>query len=138
MVEHIPVVPHSRREARRAAQRASVRSRLAGIGGVGVALGITAAVVVGPMASADTAPAKVAVIASPVKAQTIAAVTAPVVEVDLNVSVPTITKNEPPPAPKPKVKSYNGSKKAKTYSETQAVADHHKDCGDKSWKKDKN
>lgn len=131
--EHIPVVPHSRRQAR-ATQRKSVRSRLAGIGGVGIALGVTAAVVMAPMANAGTAPAKVASVA-PAHTVTVSAVTAPAVEVDLSVAVPTVTKNEPPPAPKPQTTSKSSTKSgSKTASKTSSESGSHegKDCVDKS------
>jgi hypothetical protein len=124
MVEHIPVIPHARREAR-AANRG--KSRIAGIGGMGVALGITAAVVIAPMAQA-TAPATKLSPGGPVAAHHVSAVTAPAVEAELSVTVPTIIKNEPPP--KPKAKPFKKTYQQK--SESQVGGDGDKNCGDKS------
>jgi hypothetical protein len=125
MVEHVPVIPHTRRETRAASR---TQSRLAGIGGIGVALGITAAVVVAPMAQAS-APATKLSPGGPVAAHHVDAITAPAVEANLAVTVPTIIKNEPPP--KPKAKPFKKTYQQK--SESQVAADGDKDCGDKSY-----
>lgn len=136
MVEHVPVTPHRRRDAR-ATSPGQVRSRLAGIGGMGVALGITAAVVIAPMASAS-APATKLSPGGPVAAHHVDAVVAPAVAVDLSVTVPTIIKNEPPPVKKPKPKPFKKTWQEK--SSTAVAAEGDKNCGDKShgdWDGDK-
>lgn len=125
MVEHVPVIPHTRRETR-ASRR--TRSRLAGIGGVGVALGITAAVVIAPMAQASAPTSKLSA-GGTVAAHHVGAITAPAVDVELAVTVPTIVKNEPPPVHKPKAKPFKKSYQQK--SDSAVSADGDKNCGDK-------
>jgi len=123
--EQVPVISHSRREAR---DRARARTRLAGIGGIGAALGITAAVVIAPIAQ-GSAPAAALTPAGAVKVQTVSAVTAPLVEQSVAVEVPTIVKNEPPPPPKVKAKFKAPSKQAKHADGVAGDDDH--GCGDK-------
>jgi hypothetical protein len=105
---------------------------------MGIALGITAAVVIAPMAHAGTPTTKLSA-GGPVAAHHIDAVVAPAVAVDFAVTVPTIIKNEPPPVKKPKPKpAYK--KQAPAQSSTEVAAEGHKGCGDKShgdWHGDK-
>lgn len=103
MVEEVPVMPHGRRETR-AARRRRARTRLTGVAGVGALLGLTAAVVVAPMAQGSNSALAISPAGSPAHSQ-VGAVTAPVVDSLFTVDVPTITHNPPPPPPpKPKAK----------------------------------
>lgn len=129
MVELVPVLPHGRRDTR-AARRQRARKRLSGVAGVGAVLGLTAAVVVAPMAQGSTASLSIAPAGSPAGTH-VDAVTAPVVDSVFTVTVPTITHNPPPPPP-PKPRS---KPRIATSSHTGAVSDSgDKDCGDKHWK----
>ena len=101
MVEQIPVINHYRRETRLQARR-RLHTRLGGIGGVAAAMGITAIVVMAPMAQgANSGPTSVTPASIPV-ATTVHAVTAPLVTHDEALELPSFTLNPPPPAPKVK------------------------------------
>jgi hypothetical protein len=126
MVEHVPVLPHGRR-ATRAARQQRARSRLAGLGGVGAALGLTAAVVMAPMAQGSNPPRGLAPAVSPA-AQHVDAVAAPTVDSVFTVTVPTITHNPPPPPP-PKPKPAGVKRDQTGVSDVGDKRD--RDCGDK-------
>ncbi len=129
MVELVPVLPHGRRETR-VARRRRARQRLTGVAGVGAILGLTAAVVVAPMAQGSNASLSIAPAGSPAGTH-VSAVTAPVVDSVFTVDVPTITHNPPPPPP-PKPKS---KPRVAVSHENAAGSDYgNKDCGDKRWK----
>jgi len=114
MVEQIPVINHYRRDAREQA-RHRMRTRLGGIGGVGAALGITAIVVMAPMAQgANSGPTSVAPASVPV-VTTVHTVTAPLVTHEEALELPTFTVNPPPPPP-PRVKTH------KTYQSSNTLA----------------
>lgn len=131
MVEQVPVVSHSRRASREERKR-QVRGRWASIGGVGAALGITAAVVIAPMAQgSDAAPASAPAVLPVV--HNVKPVTAPLVDELPAVVVPTVIKNPPPPPPKPKVKVYSSNKSKASKDQTQVAADGDKNCGDKHY-----
>ena len=99
MVEQVPVIKNYRRDAREQA-RHRMHTRLGGIGGVAAALGITAIVVMAPMAQgANAGPTYVAPASLPV-VTTVHTVTAPLVTHEEALELPTFTLNPPPPAPK--------------------------------------
>lgn len=125
MVEYTPVHTPSRRDMRR--HRA--RTRAAGVGGLGAALGITAVVVIAPVAQGSSG-IETSVAAAPVAAiaAEVPAVKAPYVDSYVLVEVPTVTKNPPPPVSSP---AKAAKKAAKGADVSSVLADGHKDCGDK-------
>jgi len=132
MIEQVPVTNHFRRDAREQA-RHRMRTRLGGIGGVAAALGITALVVMAPMAQgANPAPVAVAPAQAPV-VTTVGAGTAPVVTSTEALELPSFTLNPPPPAPVVKKKAKVKTPNVDAQAQEVAGEGDHGGCGDKSY-----